>query len=342
MIYQKIRNPYHRLVQKLPMLHQLTSILPMTFLRNVKKSFFLQLRVASIYVCKIDISLCNESILLTRFESIDVSQPFRAEITKIVVNYLAPGGVRELNLTKEDRLSVLRGLQHTTHPSVFDRIRNVVFANTKKRSHPKFIRWAMANSNKPHRAGGYVIAAVLFLAAIAGLVTCFVYSAARPYRLLTALPFAMAVFTAASLMARICPVYYLWFHTRELPPWQMYQHSARTSSESMNSAQTDNNFSPSVKSEREDVHEYDMEKVGWSLDLARAARMDPLGPKNKWNNEPWVQSYERKSIWRKVFDKSDTIKEEGMLIVLRKVLLQSLAWSVALTVVWTVIVISVP
>ena len=286
--------------------------------------------------------LCTKSTWLTRFEPADVSQPFRAEITKIVVNYLAPGGVRELNLNKEDRLSVLRGLQHTTHPSVFDSIRNVVYSNTKKRSHPRFIRWAMANSNKPHRAGGYVIAAVLILAAIAGLVTCFVYSAARPYRLLTALPIALSIFIIASLIARICPVYYLWFHSRELPPWQMYQGSARTSSESMNTIQSDNNLSSPIKSEKGDLPEYDMEKAGWSLDLARAARMDPLGPKNKWKNEPWVQSYERRPFWRKVFDKTDTIKEEGMLTVLRKVLLQSLIWSMVLTALWIIVVLSIP
>ena len=279
---------------------------------------------------------------MTRFDPIDVSQPFRAEITKIVVNYLAPGGIRELKLTREDRLSVLRGLQHTTHPSVFDGIRNVVLANGKKRSHPRFIRWAMANSNKPHRAGGYVIAAVLVLAAIAGLVACFVFSASRPYRLLTALPIALAVFIIASLLARICPVYYLWSHSRELPPWQMYQYSVRTSSESMKPMHTDNNFSPSVKSEKDDSHVNDMEKSGWSLDLARAARMDPLGPKNSWNNEPWVQSYERKPFWRKVFDKTHKIKEEGMLTVLRKVLLQSLVWSIVLTAVWIIVTLSIP
>ena len=197
----------------------------------------------------------------------------------------------------------------------------------------------MANSNKPHRAGGYVLAALLMLAAIAGLTICFLYSAPRPYRLLTSLPIALAIFVIVSLMARICPVYYLLSHTRELPPWQLYQNSAINSTESCGTIGADDQ---KLSSDKGDLRVSDIEKGSWSLDLARSERMDPLGPRNKWNEEPWIQMYQKRPIWRKLFDKSDTVKEKGLILVLRRVLKQSLIWSVCVTTVWTVVVISVP
>ena len=182
-------------------------------------------------------------------------------------------------------------------------------------------------------------AALLLLVAIAGIVICFVFSVPHQYRLLTSLPIALTVFVTACLMAKICPIYYFLSHAWELPPWQLYQHSATESLESCDTIRTDDDVSSKDKS---DVQIRDVEKGYWSLDFARAERMDPLGPRNKWNNEPWILMYRDQPLWSKLFGRSLTIKEKGLIVILKKVLLQSLVWSLCLTMIWTIIVISIP
>ena len=82
-------------------------------------------------------------------------QPFRTEIDRIVNHYLAPGAPRELNLSHDDRATVLHALQYTTHPSAFNLVKIRLDATLRNQSHPNFVRWSICNGNKQWTIGKY-------------------------------------------------------------------------------------------------------------------------------------------------------------------------------------------
>ena len=80
-------------------------------------------------------------------------QPFRTEINRIVNHYLNPGAPRELNLSHDDRATVLQALQYTTHPSAFNLVKGMLDRVLRNQSHPNFIRWSICNGNRQWTIG---------------------------------------------------------------------------------------------------------------------------------------------------------------------------------------------
>ncbi|KAB2581048.1 putative regulator of g protein signaling superfamily protein [Lasiodiplodia theobromae] len=104
-------------------------------------------------------------------------QPLRQEVDRVIAHYIAPGAPRELNLSARDRSAVLHALQHTTHPSAFKIVAEMVEATLRGQAHPNFVRWSICNGNKPrvffvrtmgvsHIAGGLIIGLLLLLSSV--------------------------------------------------------------------------------------------------------------------------------------------------------------------------------
>ena len=90
---------------------------------------------------------------IPRWQSAAAKQPFRSEINRIVNHYLAPGAPRELNLSHDDRATVLLALQYTTHPSALNLVKKMLDATLRNHSHPNFVRWSICNGNKQWTIG---------------------------------------------------------------------------------------------------------------------------------------------------------------------------------------------
>ena len=89
----------------------------------------------------------KEDNMSSYFAAANQKQPFRTEINRIVNHYLAPGAPRELNLSHDDRATVLRALQYTTHPSALNLVKRMLDTTLRNQSHPNFVRWSICNGN---------------------------------------------------------------------------------------------------------------------------------------------------------------------------------------------------
>ncbi|KAL8858743.1 MAG: hypothetical protein Q9178_004660 [Gyalolechia marmorata] len=74
-------------------------------------------------------------------------QPFRSEIDRVISHYIATESPRELNLSHKTRTTVLHALHHTTHPSAFSLVHDIVESTLRGQSHPNFIRWSICNGH---------------------------------------------------------------------------------------------------------------------------------------------------------------------------------------------------
>ncbi|PGH07459.1 hypothetical protein GX51_01760 [Blastomyces parvus] len=69
-------------------------------------------------------------------QSLDSSQPYRNELTRIYATYIADGASRQLNLTSQERDNLNRALACTTHPSAFKQVAAQVEWTLRQQSHP--------------------------------------------------------------------------------------------------------------------------------------------------------------------------------------------------------------
>lgn len=97
----------------------------------------------------------------------DSAQPFRQETSRILATYIIDGSPRQLNLTADERETLLQASDATTHPSAFKQVADTVEWHLRQQSHPNFVKWAMSNSNRYR----YIMARIMSVSGvIAGLV----------------------------------------------------------------------------------------------------------------------------------------------------------------------------
>ncbi|KFY28278.1 hypothetical protein V493_03016 [Pseudogymnoascus sp. VKM F-4281 (FW-2241)] len=149
------------------------------------------------------------------------TQPFRAEISRVISTYLLPSSPQELNLSSRDRATLLAALERTTHPSAFIRARAAIEDSLRQQSHPNFIRWAVANGNPPRVAfalwGG--IALLLLGTLMALLLT--LSRAPRGYRILAALPWVIGAVMVGGAKEGMCVCLHA-MRARQLRPWELF------------------------------------------------------------------------------------------------------------------------
>ncbi|KAE9979977.1 hypothetical protein BLS_009282 [Venturia inaequalis] len=218
-------------------------------------------------------------------------QPFREEISRIISTYIADGSPRQLNLSGRERGALLHALEVTTHPSAFRRVLQTVEYALRRQAHPNFIRWSICNGNRARVifARGLGVSLILVGILVAILIT--LSAAGRGWRVIALLPLLLGISTLIAAWKGMCVVLH-GMHHRHLRPWELFEDSEhpRYSEEGMKST---------------------------SMDSFSAGR-------NSYEDEPWVATYEKRNVIRKVFDRERWIEEPSLRQIQDTIFLQSL------------------
>ncbi|KAI4175190.1 MAG: hypothetical protein LQ346_008107, partial [Caloplaca aetnensis] len=244
-------------------------------------------------------------------------QPHRSEINRVISHYLAPNSPRELNLSHKTRSAVLHALQHTTHPSAFSLVRDIVEGTLRGQSHPNFIRWSICNGNKPrvlfvrnagiaHVAGGIILALILILS-----------SAGRYWRLFSVPLFLIGFAIGIAAYKGLCVIIHTG-HCRNLRPWEQFGDGA-----SLNSKSFDNNHNIISDDDQaalstDDV--YGMSERGESG--KRGVSMETFGTNNGYDHELWVERYKRKPLLQRIFAENIWIQNETVRVLQDRIVVQ--------------------
>ena len=252
-------------------------------------------------------------------------QPFRLEIDRIISHYIAAGSPRELNLSYKDRTLVLHALRHTTHPSAFFPIRDILDSTLRKEAHPSFIRWSICNGNKPRtiflRCFGATILTLGFLTAISLTLS----SASRWWRLLAAIAWWFGITNIIAAYKGLCILLH-GHRARTVRPWEVSDDEDGT-----NLIQ-DEDGSSSIASSVP----YADTKSRWLV------KMEVFGSANGVLKEYWEDKWQNKPLWRKVFDKKVKVHEEGLALIQHKIVRQAQVWAIIITIPLTAVFVALP
>ena len=250
------------------------------------------------------------------------AQPFRNEITRIINHYLAPGSPRQLNLSHNDRATVLRALEYTTHPSALRIVKKMLDSTLRNQSHPNFVRWSICNGTRQwtyalrafaimNIAIGFVIAIVLILS-----------RASRYWRILAAIEWWFGITNIIAASQGLCLLLHR-LHTRQYHAWERKAY-VRDDDEAMLKGEYDHNIS------------YESTRSQWPV------KMEVFGPANNYSGEAWVSSYARRPWYKKLFEKRIKVHESGLSSMQSRMIRQAEAWALIITIPLTVIFVAIP
>ncbi|KAK4691765.1 hypothetical protein P7C71_g5305, partial [Lecanoromycetidae sp. Uapishka_2] len=254
-------------------------------------------------------------------------QPFRTEINRVISHYLAPNSPRELNLSHRNRAAVLHALQHTTHPSALSLVKDMVEATLRGQSHPNFIRWSICNGNKPRvmfvrNSGiGHVVAAVIL-----GLLLV-LSNVSRWWRFFVFPLFFAGLDIGVAAYKGLCVIIHT-NHHRALRPWEQFDDGA--SENSFDRARDDE-----ANLSTDDVFSMTSRK-------GKGISMDTFGTSNSFSHELWVEKYSAKPMMQKIFAKSIWVQDETIRLLQDRIVMQSHAWALLVTIPLTAFVVALP
>lgn len=255
-------------------------------------------------------------------------QPFRSEINRVISHYIAPNAPRELNLSHQHRAAVLHAVQHTTHPSAFSTVKEMVESTLRGQSHPNFIRWSICNGNKARillirNSGiGQVIGGLI-------LGILFVLShKSRWWRFVVVPLFFSGFLMSVAAYKGLCVALHS-KHSRHLRPWEQFQDSMSLSSFD-NASNDEANLSTDCSHTLSD-----RSKKG-------SVSLDPFGTSNSFAHEPWVEKYKKLSILRKLLSRHVWVQEEAIRVLQNRIVIQSYLWSILFTILLTALFVALP
>ncbi|KAI4215606.1 MAG: hypothetical protein LQ351_002075 [Letrouitia transgressa] len=272
-------------------------------------------------------------------------QPFRDEIDKIISHYLVPGSPRELNLSHKDRSACLHALQHTTHPSALTVPSSIVTETLRSHSHPNFIRWSMANGNTPRIIFGRVLGTLNIIFGF--LISFFLLFSPKPrwWRIFAALAWFLGFAFLLAGSNGICLVLYV-TKDRHLRPWEQFS-SSELSLPSSKSGRSKKYYGLDEESDQYTLGGSDTYSM--SLDSKNSLRktggrfaVEAFGTANNYGHEVWVEKYRAKMMIRKIFDTRVWVQNEHLRIMQDKVSLQSVLWSLIVTIPLTILFTALP
>lgn len=226
---------------------------------------------------------------------------------RVTAHYLAAGSPRHLPLSHATLASVLHGLQHTTHPSAFAPVIDLVEAHLRYCVHPNFVRWSICNGNAPRvvfvRTMGVIC--ILLGFTIAALLT--LSRASRYYRFLGGLLSLPGLTALIAAWKGLCVILYNTDHRRTLKPWEghegMYSFDAGLTLACSRPATDSLSFNSS------------------------AEHFNTFGGSNEDAGIIWAQNYKRKSLFRKVFDDTVAVQEQAIQVLQQKIVGQAFSWA---------------
>ncbi|GJC85781.1 hypothetical protein ColLi_08619 [Colletotrichum liriopes] len=255
----------------------------------------------------------DEAKETTSLQAPAASQPFRAEIAAITNHYITPNAPRRLNLTKDDRNAVLAATSATTHPSALLPAFEKAEALLRGKLHPDFIRHSMANANRAATRLLRLLGLVLLVLGLGLDAALILSSFSRYYRLLsTPLLFAGLAILVAALDGVSVSLHLS--RRRHIRPWEVPDLEAGTGAD---------------KRRRRAATS---ETVAGAVDLLRKPSLQTLGPANVFSGEEWVAAYERRRLWRRVFERSTVSRNRHLRILQDGVVAGAVLWAALATV----------
>ncbi|GKT47048.1 uncharacterized protein ColSpa_07229 [Colletotrichum spaethianum] len=240
-------------------------------------------------------------------------QPFRDDITAITNHYIVPNAPRRLNLTKDDRNAVLAATSTTTHPSALLLAFERVEALLRGKLHPDFIRYSIANANRVATRLLVLLGIFLLVLSLVLDVILILSRASQYYRLLptpvlfVGLMILIAALDGVSLSLHLS-------HSRHVRPWEVPDLEAGTGAD---------------KRHRRTATP---ESVAGAVDPLRKPSLQTLGPENVFSEEGWVAAYERRPLWRRVFERTSASQNRHLRILQDGVVAGAVLWAALATV----------
>ncbi|KAF3318792.1 hypothetical protein TWF173_005205 [Orbilia oligospora] len=233
------------------------------------------------------------------------AQPFRAEISRIIARYIAPGGARELNISSRDREATIQALSYTTHPSAVMNLKVDCDNYLRHQSHPNFIRWVIANCTNPRMNFAYSLGSGLLVLAILLSLFLTLSSAPRAWRLFGALLWSIGVIILICAWKGICLVLMAMGHRRLLEPWEI----------------------------KHDDIEDDKSMASSSFDEALP---------DSWDDAPWMQRDRKKAWLRRVFGDTVPVEDNQVRRLQDIILLQGLGLAILGTLPFIAVFLAIP
>ena len=258
-----------------------------------------------------------------------------------MAHYIEPGSDRELNISHRDRQNLQQRLQHTTHPSAFAPIIDVLSVTLRNQSHPNFIRWSMCNGNKPRVIALRGLAIFVLFTTVSVAVVLAMSHVSRWYRILC-LPFLW--FGIANLVASckgLCILLYR-RNTRESRPWELGGSDATLLEEGRAQSSLPptppyiRTPTPSVPS----CKNYDPDSFPSSF---FDDRLSTFGPSNKrFREEQWYARWTHRPWWRKLMIQKLEVKEEGLRLLQNKIVKQADWWATIVAFPLIIVLVALP
>ena len=249
-------------------------------------------------------------------------QPFRAEINRVVTHYIAPGSPRQLNLSHNDRATVLRALEYTTHPSALTMIKRMLDSTLRNESHPNFIRWAICNGNKEWTIGVRVFATMNIIVGFAIAIVLTLSKASRWWRIFAALEWWFGIMNIIAASQGLC-ILLCSMQSRQYHAWETRDYTAEDDEAILKGL--DINFI-----------QYESKRSKWPV------KMEVFGPTNNYSGEPWVNRYSQRPRYRKFFEKRMPVHESGLKQIQKRMIRQAGAWAMIITIPLTIGFVAIP
>ncbi|KAI1102323.1 hypothetical protein F4804DRAFT_343335 [Jackrogersella minutella] len=262
------------------------------------------------------------------------AQPFRDEVTQVVRHYISTSGPRKLNLAYQDRTACMHALQHTTHPSAFLPAFLTAETMLREHSHPNFIIWSVCNSNHPRVLFARALGSLLIVMAII-LDVILILSRFNRLARLSAVPLWYIGFYILLIEGRGISIGLYMNHKRQLRPWEKTENLDPESGQARvetGQAESQNPTDASEKRNQDTPRD----------NVQGRQSLQPLGPANDFESEPWIRLYQTKPFWRKVFDASIVNRNRHLRAMQDRAIFTSLLWASLLVVVLTVVSVLIP
>ncbi|KAI1780968.1 hypothetical protein F4818DRAFT_397379 [Hypoxylon cercidicola] len=268
-------------------------------------------------------------------------QPFRDEVTQIARHYISTIGPRKLNLSYRDRAACMHALQHTTHPSAFLPVLITVETALREHSHPKFIRWSTGNSNRQRVLFARAVGALLIVPAIV-LDVILILSKLHRLARLSAVPFWYVGLYILLIEGRGISIGLYINHKCQLRPWEQMVdvELERVQPEVKAERAESNGPTDSFNHTTQDTTAQD--DASKSKVFLKSESLRALGSANVFEREAWVQFYQDKLVWQKIFDVSVVNRNRQLRTLQDRAVLTALVWAGFLVIALTVVSVLIP
>ena len=225
---------------------------------------------------------------------------------------------------------MLHALQHTSHPSAFSPLLEVVEATLRRQSHPNFIRWSICNGNRPRVLFVQYAGLILIVLALVLAVCLILSQGSRWWRVFTFPLWFLGIDIFVAAYKGLCIIIHT-NHNRSLRPWEQFPSVA---SDGLNSP-GDNHISTATDT----IVPRPLSASSKGPQLT--SPIDPSSISNEGQNT-WVYNHEQQSVLNKIFAKTVWVQNETVRVLQDRIVWQSHVWAVIVAGPLTAMIVALP